>query len=686
MSYTERDIENASRYAEYNVRVRTLRRLMEKAPHLASWLDVRVRDATADDYYVPTRLKATAKVMEVRMTKTLCEMLSCNPSKERGMCRPTDAASYYRVGDDGFDLQCQPSCFNTASKATYDKDGARVADVPHLNWYRDSCRIVNSGMISWLEKTYYRSTTHYEFRLNDMPTGFSRVPENSNPYGTGFTYRPNATYCRYYDRSIESDGSCKMELWEYILDAVIGSSLINTVRSAVRVVVNGGQPFDDPKDLPPMPASVPKRYATIEGWRANVNASFVVPPLLEADASATASFDLDDADADADADPTTSARRRAERRQVEYERSVGTAETTKGRRSVAGRLRLAKRIDARASADADDDAEPPEHWTEKMYAVFQTIADLISDKDFWIQTGIDTVTGVLLAKLKKLLLKVVERLSVVVSRGLLQLTGSIGVRVITAGVKSLMLRMVVASALRIGAKLAIMMAKFLAAVASVVGWVLLIVMFVDLMFTFWDPFGYNNLFPPELPRDIMAQGELALRQALEAPMASFEYDSLVNTLLSQDEMLEIQINALVDRVKYLDALIVNSEGSRIDKGDEIDVGDGSSDEIDRARERALSRRVRFDAATFDEYNRRFYERVDMKAAIDRVAYGLAGAAIVAGTLTRLNLVTIMLVVASVAVLCASRLALQSDILLDAWLRLRSSAPVISSKLTDDTAT
>lgn len=83
----------------------------------------------------------------------------------------------YYVGDDGFNVQCQPACFNTSYKSTYNTDGVRSVDTPQLTWYNNSCLIVNDTITIYLEKPYFRSDiltfrqyfdngkTNYEFEM-----------------------------------------------------------------------------------------------------------------------------------------------------------------------------------------------------------------------------------------------------------------------------------------------------------------------------------------------------------------------------------------------------------------------------------------------------------------------------------------------------------------------------------------
>lgn len=665
-AYTELDILNSSRYAEYNTRVRLLQRMHARAPHLTSWLNVRARDATNEDYYVPKALERSSKVLEIEMTKTLCEALSCTPVRQRDVCRPNEPASYYYVGDSAYDVQCQPACFNTATKATYGTDGTRSADTPQLNWHAGKCRIVNSSTVSWLEKTYYRSGTHYEYRLNDMPTGFSRVPDTENPFGSGFTYKPNPTYCGYYDRRMQANGACTMTAWEYVLDSVIGMSLIDTVRSAVRVLTNGNRPFELPEDLPKLPNKLDPRH-TLEGWRANVRKDFVVPPVLESkivpSSSSVGRAKRETVD-DNDDGNITRARREAEERELSSpdrlssflrRRTVGAAAAANTTTAVVADIAENETRQVVAREGNESEETDSQRWIRQIREILIGILQTITtDPNFWAQIGIDVVVSTAVERLKNVALRVFDKVAATLSRGALRLSGSMGTRVLAAGFRSLIMRSVGALVLRIGAQAAVMLAKLLAAVSSVVGWLLVGAMLLDIGFALWDPFGYKNLFPPEMPRDLMTNGETALRQMLKTGEANYEFDQLTAVLLTEDEMLEVQIESLVDRLVYLDSLVVNSEGTRIEKGPLIDPSGGNGSQLTEAQTQALAERVRFDAQTYAAYNRRFNLRVELANGTNVAALSTLAVSLLLAFVARLTLLALLAFVIGLLLLCAAR--------------------------------
>lgn len=714
-TFTNDDIEASNKFADSNLKIRILRRVFEKAPHLASWAKVSIRDATHDDYYIPSTLAHASKVVTVEIGEELCKLLSCNPMKEKGPCDINEEASYYYVGDSDYDVQCQPSCFHTATKISYSEQGSRRADVPMLNWHQDKCRIVNSSMVMWLEKTFYRSDTKYEIRVNDMPTGFTRIKSN-NPYGAGFTYRTNETYCKYYDRTLMSDGSCDMTVWEKLLDAVVGQTLINSLKSGIRMITNNNIPFELPQNLPKLPDKLEKKY-TLAGWKNNINNEFKLPDLIDTKPRApTASAfvqssttnkrqkrnannykdDDDDDDDDAAAiyhvckekNDLIAARRRAELddpNMSNFMRIHMGLDIIKDESKVVGLnvngeivapmerpvSHRTKRdtIDASDNPPPDSENEESKHWTEKMKDVFATILRMFTEPETYAQIGIDYISNETIKEIKTLSIKIVEKMSTYLAKGLFEISGSIGQKVLLSGIKGLALKAATGMVLRVGSKIAIVLAKMLGACASIIGWILLGTMLLDLLFSFWDPFGYNNLYPPEIPNVMMENGEIALRRAFASATADYSFDRFASIVLSEDELIQLQVESLVDRIIYLDALVVNSEGARIDKGPEFNVSVGTKNDMNFAQQQGLAERVKWDPVVFKDYNRKFMHRVDLNKYMN---YAAAISILMSGIfiLTRVPLLCVVFIVFAIIVLAMARLCLQNDLLVDVMLKYR----------------
>lgn len=664
-TYTAVDIANADKFAEYNMRIRMLSKMHDRAPHLMSWLNVTWRPATDDDFYVPESLADSCRVLKVEYTKSFCDMINCQSMKQQGPCTPGEAPSWYRVGDDSWDVQCQAACFNTSRKATYDSNGKRVADVPWVNYHNGLCRLV-PPTASAMEKTFYRSEARFETRVNDMPTGFSRI-KNNEPHSCGFTYRNNPTYCSYFDLHwVAATEDCKQTGLEYVVDAVIGMSFINTIRSSIRVFLGSGKPFPEPTGLPGPPAPVPPDKYRVDGWRKNINTGFTLPdvvdPVPKSGGSARSRRSLDrqpsvDMSSRVSRDPALAARN-AERRAAE---------------------RLARHTQSgRRKREADDETDAtfpraPDQLTleEVVKRIVTGIYNAVQDPNTLVAIGLNYATDKALSILKKSMLKVASRMSSYLARGALQFGSELGVKVVVGSVRSLSLRVVTSFALRVGAKAVLALAKLLAAASSVIGWVLVVIGLFDLAFGIWDPFNYGKMLPPEWPRDAMKANEQALTQQFGASDPSYGVDELAKQLLTDEEFWELQIASMFDRAAYLNALVVNSEGSVIDKGQLVNTGSLPNDMFERFGNEADAQQYRFDPVTYRQDGERFHARTKLNGllrTVTAIAFGVGAVAMFA----RFHLFALLAVVVAVICLCLSLASLQYDLLLDPYQRTFAS--------------
>lgn len=674
--YTLADRENATKFAEANRLIRYIRLINKKAPHLGTKLLYEVRAATADDYFIPPALAHCSKIVKVTVGEELCKNLSCVPVKENGPCSPLEEASYYYVGDNQYDIQCQPSCFHTAAKITYDEAGARSADVMqlHYNKPKEDCRMVNSLVTSYLEKSYYRSDIHYETRVNDMPTGFSRVPETKREYGTGFTYIANKTYCTYYDRTLDEDKTCTMTLWERLLGALIGEALINTAKSSVRMILNDEIPFPLPKDLPKLPPHMEKNF-TLDGWRANINPDFIVPELIDTRPKSHTIVAINRHKRSDNLQATTAVSNfESDHEMSNFLRTLMDMplipESANDSNDATGEYRQQEhhhRSKRRTTTsfypdvkNADSKTEPGEKpLVDKLTELLGALAKSFTESDTYFDIGVNIIAGHMATYFTKMTTKVIASTSRYLAKELLTITGSLGSKTIFAAMRSVTTRLIINQSLRLGARGALALAKLLSACASVVGWILIIGTLLDLLFAFWDPYGYNNLFPAEMPNDIMQDGEQAFRELMAIPSLSYKFENLIHTVLSENEVIEIEISSLLDHLIYLDCLTINSEGSRLDKGNKIDLSRGTKQEMLQAENASNTKRVKFNTTKFAKYNEKFMVRCKLNNYMQKLAgLTIVGAAV--SLACSLYAFALVLVVIAAIVFALARLDLQTD--------------------------
>lgn len=134
----------------------------------------------------------------MKINEKLCSKLSCNKYTASRFCTPETKTHYVRVSvESSYDAVSQPSCSRTEIDPTYSQDNTCSVAMPQLKYNNGKYMLVPEFMTNYLEITFYRSRTVYEKRVNDMPTGFSRVKDDVNVFGCGWTYENNSTYCHY---------------------------------------------------------------------------------------------------------------------------------------------------------------------------------------------------------------------------------------------------------------------------------------------------------------------------------------------------------------------------------------------------------------------------------------------------------------------------------------------------------
>ena len=81
---------------------------------------------------------------------------------------------------------------------------------------------------------------------------------------------------------------------------------------------------------------------------------------------------------------------------------------------------------------------------------------------------------------------------------------------------------------------------------------------------------------------VMRSSDIAMRKDLEVAVPIMNFNILANLCLSTDDIINESLNTLIYVYEYLNSLTVNSEGSRIDKGEEIDFNNSTNNSTDEA--------------------------------------------------------------------------------------------------------
>lgn len=585
----------------------------KKYPHIISHAEVSIRDATDDDYYRPAALIHCCKVIDIRITEKLCNLISCNSQKEMGTCSPKEEASFYRVGDDSFDIQCQPACFNIIPK---NNPKEITTDMPHLNFHKNEC-IILPPTVAYCEKPYYRSNNHFERRLNDMPTGFSREPDPTSTIG--WKYKFNETYCEYFDEKLLDNGNCGLA-WYNTIGDFLGLGFLKQINSSINVLFTD-KPFDIPTNLPPLPTQIPNEY-TLSGWKSNINEKFKIPEIIDTTPQAIKTV-------------------LHAKHSLEQQHQIFKKMNKKPVKSIGTDFQ-----------NMIEDALNDMNFIEKLIAIF----------------GVNHLAQEALEGVKSYCIKLIEKLGPIVGKEMLLLTESFGSKVLTEALSIACVNSAIRFSLMSVTTSALFLSKLAISAASVIGWILIIGVFVDLIFQFWDPFGYKNILPLESLDLFVHYGEQILRNQLNTDNPIFTFEMLASKLLTQDELMELNIGTFRDSLTYLNSLTVNSEGKFIDHGDEIIIN-GDLQSFSDAYSRAHAKHLRFNLTNYNKFNESFEQQAKLnnKLSISGILCGIFASVLY---VFKLNVLAFMMIIIMIVSFIMARYDLISSHLTEAFKELK----------------
>lgn len=563
MSYTDIDIRNATTYASQRLRLLYINYLYKHKPHLATHFKYTIRRADINlDYYYPPGFERNAIMVDVQIPQNLCELLSCNSAKSTGVCTENDEATVERIGTDRFLNVCQPACFNLNSVIAHDSDNVAIPHSTAMMWNasRQECQLFPANLFN-LDFPILRSTEMWETRVNDLPLGFNRTPNDR--WQTGFEYNFNEPYCEaFFDVWNPSLRSCVPSPGMFALGAVFGASLIKNIQEGIRLVSNGKHEFRLPDNLPTIPILEAVYERT--NWLNNINTDFVDPSPYQ---------QLPDGDQYIEERGQVLAWTNAKevelvglrkRQRFYWSRSLA--------KEAAERLNMVINEPRRYMAKKRDQL-PKERTDGPRSAgtvVLEALTDFHTNHDFLSAVLVSFGVDYALAGARKIATKIMEKnalrlvelvmsmgaktFSSTVMRGAINATSAVTVRTIvqfTVGsfVKSMVGLMKVAT--------------------SIFGWILAISMALDLLFTFWDPAGFNQKYSKEQLDQIIYSIEMNLRNEVGRQNLSLEFEDVLTFLIPSEEVSTINVEMFIFIHDYLDALTVNSEGTRIDRGEDL---------------------------------------------------------------------------------------------------------------------
>lgn len=546
--FTNVDLDNAFLAGEGRFILRMLGLMHKKYPHITDKIAYRVRPATQNDFYFTPAFADHAFIVDTVITKKLCEFIRCNAIKKDGPCRVDEVTSNYWVGEGAqIDQQCQPACFNMKEEVSKNEDNTPQVQSFDVRFNEDfqRCFFVPASEM-WMTHPLYRANEKFINRLNNFDVGFDPKIDPNSLSQRYYDY--NAYYCKSFNDQWDNiTKECKPSFLVWLFGAVIGTELVRTGISFAK----GNALSLPPADLPPVPPI--DEHFLLDNWLNDIDPNFILPPT---------DFKLSDTE-----EPPSQNWR------PEYEKVVRETEQLKRKITKDFKKNKSEKINNK-----------PKELNNVSKKAFQTdeqyLADLITDttkgilesimtEEFWKIMGVNAGFEIILFQISVVFRKMADDyipriLQFVSQRGIMMYS-----RVFQAAFASQIVRSTMVMALRQLSSMLIALARISAQISSVIGIILIVATFIDMILMFWDPLGFTNKYDRDILRDITFQSEQALRRDMGTNLPALNVNILASLLLTDDEILEISFMSFLDTVEYLNTLEVNSEGSRIDKGELI---------------------------------------------------------------------------------------------------------------------
>lgn len=604
--FTSVDMANAMRYANQRAKLRRLLFISKQSLHVASWLKYEIRPANpTTDYYFPESFADKAIMVDITFTEQSCSKINCNVRRPDRACVPSDATGMYRLGQSSkYELNCQPPCYNLAKIATYNDDASMKTQSVRVEWVpnKNVCAMVPETA-GYMELPRLRSMERYAKRLNDLALGFNLSDQRDETYGvTGRIYEFNEYYCQVYNKKFDPHtANCTESAGDWLVNSIVGENSMNMLTAAVNVLTNGTT-MPTPPNLPPLP-EVPANML-LENWRTDYNPDFIIPtvevtlsdlkmrPLnpgatrakrSKRSVAGTESLS-DDSKVDPDknidnpdmishdlyentylkANELKKCMPTLQRRQFDKENASTTAPT-----NVINPNDPPTQDPNETNPDTNSRRPPSEFW-EKLGAVINGLLKMLVTPDFYKSLGVNLVFDSILYSIKLALTSMSNRFIPMLLESIMSGTEALLGNVLRSAIVATITNTFMEVTMKIISKTLIILTKVLAEVVTIVGIVFIVLQVLDLIFMFWDPLGFQNMFNKDIMTQINFNGELALRRQLGIAEPVMTFDILCFFLITHDDQLKLNLEMFVDIYDYLNSLTVNSEGTRIDKGATID--------------------------------------------------------------------------------------------------------------------
>ncbi|AUV65406.1 P74 [Alphabaculovirus myunipunctae] len=537
------DIINANLYLHYRKMLRKIPRWRAAQPNI--FIDYEIRPANHDDFYVPEKLKESAIVTRWTFSERGCNSMSCYPFHETGPIDRNTGADFTQTSDVAI-AYAQPACYHLDRASAMREGAENEVQSPELRFAAGKCILVDSMSKVYLNTPYIRTDDHLISGVDDVP-GFNVTPSDNPLFPEKFDGAFNAAYCRRFGRSLVN-GGCSMRAWESLIGFVLGDTIYITMKLLLNNVFSELRSFDYRRPSPELP--LPPRVdstAVLREWRqlrdpkADIEFEKLFTDMLTLD--------------EIGLDSSTKLIYRAEQgfirepftRNLKYRTVNDDADKSDRRRHV----------DIRTATDAQ---------------LNDIVAQFLEDNSFLLGILVSYGFDELLDGIKALLNRINSQLIPVMKRAMLNTSRRITTRMLGETYKASVTQAFSRIAIQTISHIAKAMTRIAMKAASVVGIILIIISIADLILGFWDPFGYNNMFPREFPEDLSSSFLTAYFDGINGgtrDLVEFVpdfYDHLLGEEL-------VNVLDATDTLDYIASLTVNANGQLLEFEDEEEITD-----------------------------------------------------------------------------------------------------------------
>jgi hypothetical protein len=400
------------------------------------------------------------------------------------------------------------------------------------------CILVDTLTKMYFNTPYLRTEEHLIQGVDDVP-GFNITADDAL-FPERFIGHFNEAYCRRFGRSL-INGGCSVQWWESLIGFVLGDTIYITLKLLSSNIFAELRNFNYTRPSPMLPAkptvdsdTILQRWLRARDDRVDVDFENSLP-----DYQSLADLGIGD-----------------------NEKLVYTAES--GFSKVPFQRRLNFREATAAAAKKKDGAAEELLFNDIDNATLdEIISQFLEDNALIFGIATDIGFDMLLNQFKALLKNLNTKIIPALKRMLMLSSKRLTTKLLGETYKAALVHSLNRMALKAISTMAKAMTRILIKASSVVGLILIIFTLVDLILAFWDPFGYNNMFPREFPQDL----SLAFLSAYFAGLQDGNVDFVEFLPEYFSDLIEDDDSAVLDSLLYIldyvSELEVNSNGQQL---------------------------------------------------------------------------------------------------------------------------